>query len=178
VTYRICLVCLGNICRSPMAAAVLKSRLDKAGLTDRVTVESAGTGSWHIDEPADPRALGALRERGYDGTAHRARQFVAQWFADYDLVLAMDRDNFADLHRLAPDDPAREKIQLMRSYDPSAKATGELDVPDPYYGGADGFAHVLNQVERAADGLVDALQEELGDRGAAGPADRDDGGDR
>lgn len=164
MTYRICLVCLGNICRSPMAAAVLESRLDKAGLTDRVTVGSAGTGSWHIDEPADPRALGALRERGYDGTAHRARQFVAEWFEDYDLVLAMDRDNFAELHRLAPDDTAREKIQLMRSYDPSAKATGELDVPDPYYGGADGFAHVLNQVERAADGLVDALQEELGDR--------------
>lgn len=164
MTYRICLVCLGNICRSPMAAAVLESRLDKAGLADRVTVDSAGTGSWHIDEPADPRALGALRERGYDGTAHRARQFIAEWFEDYDLVLAMDRDNFADLRRLAPDDKAREKIQLMRSYDPSAKATGELDVPDPYYGGADGFAHVLNQVERAADGLVDALQEELGDR--------------
>lgn len=164
MTYRICLVCLGNICRSPMAAAVLQHRLDQAGLADHVTIGSAGTGGWHVDEPADPRALSALRERGYDGSAHRARQFTAEWFDDYDLVLAMDSDNLADLRRLAPDDTALNKIGMLRSYDPSLSATGELDVPDPYYGGADGFAHVLNQVERAADGLVDALRKELGDR--------------
>lgn len=164
MTYRVCLVCLGNICRSPMATTVLRHRLDQAGLAGRITIESAGTGAWHVEQPADPRALTALRERGYDGSDHFARQFTADWFDEFDLVLAMDSDNFADLHRLAPDDTAKSKIGMLRSYDPSAAATGELDVPDPYYGGADGFAHVLSQVERAADGLVDALREELGDR--------------
>jgi protein-tyrosine phosphatase len=146
-----------------MAAVVLRHRLDKAGLSDRVTVESAGTGSWHVDEPADPRALAALRERGYDGSAHRAQQFDGRMFDDYDLVLAMDGDNLDTLNRLAPTDADRAKIRMLRSYDLTAVTAGDLDVPDPYYGGADGFAYVLNQVERAADGLVDALQEDLGD---------------
>ena len=164
MTYRICLVCLGNICRSPMAEVVIKHRLDKVGLPDRVSVESAGTGEWHIGEPADPRALAALRERGYDGTAHRARQFTADWFGRFDLVLALDQDNYAELTRLAAARGVEARVRLFRSYDPAARAAGELDVPDPYYGGADGFAHVLNQLERAADGLVDSLQEELRDR--------------
>lgn len=144
-----------------MAAVVIQHRLDKVGLTDRVSVESAGTGAWHVGEPADPRALAALRERGYDGTAHRARQFTADWFERYDLVLAMDQDNYAEL---AAARPSGTEVRLLRSYDPTSRATGDLDVPDPYYGGADGFAHVLNQLERAADGLVESLQEELGDR--------------
>jgi protein-tyrosine phosphatase len=164
VTYRICLVCLGNICRSPMAAVVIQHRLDKVGLADRVTVESAGTGAWHVGEPADPRALAALRERGYDGTAHRARQFTADWFGRYDLVLAMDQDNYSELSRLASAASDPPAVRMLRSYDPAARASGDVDVPDPYYGGADGFAHVLNQLERAADGLVEALQEDMGDR--------------
>jgi protein-tyrosine phosphatase len=147
-----------------MAAVVIKHRLDKVGLTDRVSVESAGTGEWHVGEPADPRALAALRERGYDGTAHRARKFTADWFDRFDLVLAMDQDNYADLTRLAAAHGSEARVRLLRSYDPAARAAGELDVPDPYYGGADGFVHVLNQLERAADGLVDSLQEELRDR--------------
>ncbi len=147
-----------------MAEVVLHHRLTKAGLADRVTVESAGTGSWHVGDPADPRALAALRERGYDGSAHRARQFADWMFDEYDLVLAMDRDNYDTLIGLARTDSDRAKIRMLRSYDPGAVVAGDLDVPDPYYGGADGFAHVLHQVERAADGLVDALQEELGDR--------------
>ena len=84
-----------------MAEVVIKHRLDKVGLADRISVESAGTGEWHIGEPADPRALAALRERGYDGTAHRARQFTADWFGRFDLVLALDQDNYAELTRLA-----------------------------------------------------------------------------
>lgn len=147
-----------------MAAVVIKHRLDKVGLADRVSVESAGTGEWHVGEPADPRALAALRERGYDGAAHRARKFTADWFDRFDLVLAMDQDNYADLTRLAATHGGEARVRLLRSYDPAARAVGELDVPDPYYGGADGFAHVLNQLERAADGLVDSLQEEMRDR--------------
>ena len=147
-----------------MAAVVIKHRLDKVGLADWVSVESAGTGEWHVGEPADPRALAALRERGYDGSAHRARQFTADWFDRFDLVLALDQDNYAELTRLAAAHGNEARVRLLRSYDPAARAAGELDVPDPYYGGADGFAHVLNQLERAADGLVDSLQEELRDR--------------
>lgn len=147
-----------------MAAVVIRHRLEKVGLADRVSVESAGTGAWHVGEPADPRALAALRERGYDGRAHRARQFTADWFDRFDLVIAMDQDNYAELTRLAAAHGGEPRVRLLRSYDPAARAAGELDVPDPYYGGADGFAHVLNQLERAADGLVDSLQEELRDR--------------
>ena len=147
-----------------MAEVVITHRLDKVGLADRVRVESAGTGDWHVGEPADPRALAALRERGYDGTAHRARLFRADWFDRFDLVLALDQDNYADLMRVAAEHGGETRVRLLRSYDPAARAAGDLDVPDPYYGGADGFAHVLNQLERAADGLVDSLQEELRDR--------------
>ena len=147
-----------------MAAVVIEHRLDKVALADRVRVESAGTGEWHVGEPADPRALAALRERGYDGAAHRARQFAADWFDRFDLVLALDQDNYAELTRLTAAHGGEARVRLLRSYDPAARAAGELDVPDPYYGGADGFAHVLNQLERAADGLVDSLQEELRDR--------------
>lgn len=163
VVYRICLVCLGNICRSPMAATVLRQRLQKAGLADRVSVESAGTGGWHVGEGADPRAVLALREHGYEPAEHSGRQFRADWFDRFDLILAMDEDNLAVLHRLAPTSEARNSVRLLRTYDPAA-AEGDLDVPDPYYGGADGFTHVLAQIERAADGLVDVLQEELRDR--------------
>lgn len=147
-----------------MAEVVILHRLEKVGLADQVSVESAGTGAWHVGEPADPRALAALRERGYDGAAHRARQFTVDWFDRYDLVLAMDQDNYAELNRLAAAYGGDTEVRMLRSYDPNARATGDLDVPDPYYGGADGFAHVLNQLERAADGLVDSLREELRDR--------------
>lgn len=146
-----------------MAATVLRQRLHKAGLADRVSVESAGTGAWHVTERADPRAVAALLEHGYEPSDHTARQFRADWFSQFDLILAMDEDNLAELHRLAPTDEARGSVRLLRTYDPAA-TEGDLDVPDPYYGGADGFAHVLAQIERAGDGLVDALQEELRDR--------------
>ncbi|MGH8774782.1 MAG: low molecular weight protein-tyrosine-phosphatase [Jiangellaceae bacterium] len=161
---RICVVCLGNICRSPMAAAVLRRRLDEAGISEHVTVESAGTGGWHIGGPADPRARVALRERGYDADGHRARQFDATSFNDYDLILVMDRDNVADVTRLAPDEASLEAVQMLRIYDPNALNSGDLDVQDPYYGGADGFARVLDQIEPAVDGLVHALRVELGDQ--------------
>ncbi|HEY9378709.1 MAG TPA: low molecular weight protein-tyrosine-phosphatase [Jiangellaceae bacterium] len=159
--FRICLVCLGNICRSPMAAAVLRRRLLDTGLADVVSVESAGTGSWHVGGPADPRTLVALRNRGLNGDGHRARQFTRASFAHYDLILALDRDNLAELHLLAPDDASRDKIQMLRAYDPLALASGDLDVHDPYYGSDDGFARVFDEIEPALDGLVQALTREL-----------------
>ncbi|WP_376778568.1 low molecular weight protein-tyrosine-phosphatase [Phytoactinopolyspora halotolerans] len=157
--FKVCVVCAGNICRSPMAEAVLRVRLANAGLSAHVEVSSAGTGSWHIGEQADPRARRTLQAHGYDAAAHRARQFTDSWFADFDLVLALDSANFADLQRIAPDDQARAKIRMLRSYasHDNGRHAADLDVPDPYYGGEDGFDHVLRLVEQAADGLVEAI---------------------
>lgn len=159
--YRVCLVCLGNICRSPMAEAVLRAKLRAAGLADDVVVDSAGTGDWHIGHGADARARAALMSRGYPAE-HIARQFSARWFAERDLVLAMDSANLTELRRLAPDPETAERVRLLRSYDP--KAIGDLDVPDPYYGGTDGFDLVLDQLERACAGLVDELRKALSTR--------------
>src|SRR6516162_7259180 len=99
--YRVCLVCLGNICRSPMAETVLRASLAEAGLAEVVTLDSAGTGDWHLGEPMYPQARRALARRGYDGSAHHAAQFQASWVADRDLVLAMDAGNLATLRRMA-----------------------------------------------------------------------------
>ena len=153
--YRICLVCMGNICRSPMAEAVLRAELDDAGLTGAVAVDSAGTGGWHIGDPMDPRARAALAERGYDGSGHRARRFDPDWFAERDLILAMDEDNLADLRAMTPDPETAARIRLFRSYDPTAN--DDATVPDPYYGGEDGFAYVLDLIESAAKALVATL---------------------
>ncbi len=146
-------VCLGNICRSPTAAAVLRDRIDKAGLSQQVEVDSAGTGSWHVGAPADPRAADTLRRHGYDDT-HRARQFQRHDFADFDLVLAADASNATDLRDLAPTPADAAKVRLLRSFDPASPPHAE--VPDPYYG-ADGFDEVLAIIEAASDGLVDQL---------------------
>jgi protein-tyrosine phosphatase len=153
VTYRICFVCLGNICRSPIAEVVMRSLLTDRGLDDRVDVSSAGTGDWHIGESADERAVAVLARHGYDGTQHRAQQFTRETFTANDLVVAMDSANRAALRRLAPD-TAIDKVRLLREFDPDATGT---DVPDPYYGGADGFDAVLAMVEAACEGLLDWL---------------------
>jgi low molecular weight protein-tyrosine phosphatase len=145
-------VCMGNICRSPMAALVFQHQLAQAGLDD-VTVASAGTGSWHVGDPADRRAQAALRRRGYP-TEHQAQQFRPEWFDTYDLVVAMDRDNQRDLRRLAPTRPQGDAVRLMLEFDPMAEG---LDVPDPYYGGADEFDGVLAQIESACRGLLSHL---------------------
>jgi protein-tyrosine phosphatase len=146
-------VCLGNICRSPMAEAVMSHRLERASLTDVVQVDSAGTGDWHVGERADRRARAALTERGY-ALDHTARQFQQHWFGSRDLVLAMDGDNQRALNRLAPGPDDRDKVHLLRTFDPAA---GEIDVPDPYYGDARGFHRVLDIIEAACDGLLEHL---------------------
>lgn len=158
--YRICVVCLGNICRSPMAEVVLRSRLQQAGLDGKVELESAGTGDWHAGEDMDSRARTELTRRGLDGSGHTARQIQASWLADYDLLLAMDQSNVAGLSELAgDDDDLAARIRLLRSFDPDA-ATG-AEVPDPYYGGPEEYAEVFDLVEAAARGLVSQLQAEL-----------------
>jgi protein-tyrosine phosphatase len=150
--YAVALVCLGNICRSPTAHVVLEQRLADAGLDDRVEVHSAGTGDWHLGEPMDPRAAAALREAGYDPSRHRARQYDASWEATHDLVLAMDHQNLTDL--ADPGSGPGDRVRLFRDFDPVG--TGG-EVPDPWYGGPDGFALVLTMVERTADVLVAEL---------------------
>ncbi len=146
--YSISLVCLGNICRSPTAQVVLEARLAAAGLDDRVTVRSSGTGDWHVGRPMDGRAAATLEHAGYDATRHRAQQYDESRASADDLVLAMDHDNLADLGGRT------DRVAMFRDFDPVE--TGE-DVPDPYYGGADGFREVLTIVERTADALVDRL---------------------
>ncbi|TDC04166.1 low molecular weight phosphotyrosine protein phosphatase, partial [Streptomyces sp. 8K308] len=155
MTFRICVVCSGNICRSPMAETVLRARLAEAGLDGDHTVDSAGTGGWHVGEPADPRAVAALAAAGYPAGArdHTARRFERDWFDRYDLVVAMDRGHERELRRLAPDQRAAAKVVLLLDHDPDAT---EPDVPDPYYGDDEGFAECLKIIERGVDGLLDA----------------------
>ena len=152
---RILFVCMGNICRSPTAEGVMRRLLDETGLAGRVEVESAGTGGWHAGEPPDERATLAARRRGIT-LAGAARQVRAADFRDFDLLIAMDRGNLRELLAVAPDEEAAEKVRLLREFDPAS--SGDLDVPDPYYGGDDGFEHVLDLVEAACRGLLDALR--------------------
>lgn len=161
MTYRVCFVCTGNICRSPMAEHVFRARVAEAGLADAVVVDSAGTGGWHEGDSADPRTVAVLEEHGY-GSAHTARRFRASWFAALDLVIALDEGHLRELRRLAPTPEAAAKIRLLRSYDPEAGA--ELDVPDPYYGGREGFEECLEMVETASEGLLAAVRDEVEER--------------
>ncbi|MFC4784610.1 low molecular weight protein-tyrosine-phosphatase [Nocardioides sp. MAHUQ-72] len=150
--YAIALVCLGNICRSPMADVVLGARIEEAGLAERVTVASSGTGGWHVGDPMDRRAAATLTAAGYDASRHRARQFTPAWLEEFDLVLAMDAQNLADIGGEAA------RVRLFRDFDPLVPG-GE--VPDPYYGGADGFEEVLTMVERTAATIVAHLEAAL-----------------
>jgi protein-tyrosine phosphatase len=154
-TLHVCFVCLGNICRSPTAAAVMRRRLVEAGLGGRVTVDSAGTGSWHVGHPPDPRAVEEADRRGValEGVA---RQVMADDFGRCDIVIAMDARNLADLKAVAPSPEAAARIHLFREFDP--EAGDETDVPDPYFGGDDGFADVFEIVDRCALGLIEHLR--------------------
>ncbi|MFF0435078.1 low molecular weight protein-tyrosine-phosphatase [Streptomyces sp. NPDC004327] len=163
MTYRVCFVCTGNICRSPMAEHVFRARVAEAGLAGLVEVDSAGTGGWHEGDGADPRTVAVLDEHGY-GSAHTARQFRASWFPALDLVIALDEGHVQELRRLAPTSEDAAKIRLLRSYDPGAVAG--LDVPDPYYGGRDGFEECLEMVEAASEGLLAAVRDRVKERTA------------
>jgi protein-tyrosine phosphatase len=157
---RVCFVCTGNICRSPTAEVVFRQLLTGAGLAERVTVDSAGTGPWHAGRDMDPRARQALLARGYRPHRHVAKQFLATDFDRLDLVLAIDSGQLARLALLAGEaEEAVASLGLLRSYDPTAVLAGETDVPDPYHDG--GFEIVLDQIERACLGLLAALRPRL-----------------
>jgi len=161
--YRICFVCSGNICRSPMAEAVMARLVDRAGLSSLVGVDSTGTGDWHIGERADRRAVAALAARGYDGATHRAKQFDPQWFGERDLVIGLDRGHLRTLRSWAANAEERGRIHLLRSFDPAVgpDAGHVLDVPDPYYDGPAAFDAVLDQIEAACAGLLDHVRAAL-----------------
>ena len=164
--YRITAVCLGNICRSPIAEAVIRHRVEVAGLEDVVVVDSAGTGDWHLGYGADPRSLSTLAANAYELDGHTARQITPEWFADLDLVLAMDSTNYRNLMAMSAQSGGQPDLHMFRSFDPAlahvVAPDPELDVPDPYYGGDDGFSDVLAMIEQAADGLVAQLPSRLG----------------
>lgn len=143
-----------------MAHVVLERRLADAGLDARVAVTSAGTGGWHTGEPMDHRAAAVLSAQGYDPRRHIARRFSADWYTDNDLLLAMDASNYADMAELAPDAPSLQKLRLFRDFDPEATAD-DSEVPDPWFGGDEGFREVLTMVERTADALVAHVREQV-----------------
>lgn len=147
-------VCMGNICRSPTAQGVFLRKLEEAGLRDRVHVDSAGTHAYHIGEPPDPRAQDAALRRGFDLSDQRARKVARPDFSRFHYVLAMDEDNLAILRSLCAGEDCA-KVRLFMEFAPHL---GQRSVPDPYYGGHDGFGHVLDLVEAAAEGLVEHLR--------------------
>jgi protein-tyrosine phosphatase len=152
---RILFVCMGNICRSPTAEGVMRSLVREQRLEDRIEIDSAGTGGWHAGEPPDARATEAAHRRGI-GLAGAARQIVPEDFARFDLIVAMDRENLRGILAMAPDEAAANRVRLLREFDP--EASGDLDVPDPYYGGDRGFETVLDQVTAACRGLLERLR--------------------
>ncbi|MGL5857508.1 MAG: low molecular weight protein-tyrosine-phosphatase [Angustibacter sp.] len=168
VSYRICFVCTGNICRSPMADVITRSLVADHELGSDVVVSSAGTGSWHVGDGADPRAIRALADAGYDGSAHLAQQFDPTWFDRLDLVVALDSGHVRALRALAPSAAHRERVVLLGSFTPGSFTPGvgstadpgvtPLDVADPYFGDDAGFADCLAQIQDACRGLVERLR--------------------
>lgn len=154
---RVLMVCMGNICRSPTAEAVLRHRLEAAGLADRIQVDSAGTHAWHGGDPPDPRSIRHARRRGYDLTGLRARPVAASDYTAFDLILAMDGENFAWLEQRCPA-PHRPKLAMLSHHHVTLASS---EVPDPYGGDEADFDHVLDLVEDACDGLVAHLRARL-----------------
>ncbi|MDB5273078.1 MAG: protein tyrosine phosphatase [Chitinophagaceae bacterium] len=154
VLQRILLVCLGNICRSPMAEGILAHLVKERGLIQSIELDSAGTGAYHIGSDPDPRAQSTCLAKGIT-LHHKARQVKPQDFETFDYILAMDLNNYEALKKIAPHD----HLHLMRSFDPLAK--NDLNVPDPYYGGVEGFEEVYDMLYRSANGLLDHVLEKI-----------------
>ena len=150
-------VCLGNICRSPTAEGVFRHLAREAGLEGRLRIDSAGTGGYHVGAPPDARAMAAAQARGYDLAAIRARRIAPEDFEQFNLILAMDEDNLVYLRGIAPEN-SRAQLALLLDYAPGRQ---EREVPDPYYGGRNGFEQVLDLVDEACAGLLDELRRTL-----------------
>jgi protein-tyrosine phosphatase len=155
--FGILFVCMGNICRSPMAEGVFRQHVTQAGLEGRIVIDSAGTHDYHVGEPPDPRAQRAAGRRGYDLSMLRGRQVSRADFGEFDYLLAMDRMNLRVLERLCPSGHGH-KLKLFLEFSNDA---APREVPDPYYGGDQGFEHVLDLVEEAAQGLLAHLRGRL-----------------
>lgn len=158
---RVCFVCLGNICRSPTAEAVFVHLVREAGLSPHFEIDSAGTAAYHVGDSPDRRATAEARRRGVEMVS-RGRQFRRGDFELFDLVLAMDESNHADLVDLTSSPDQRAKVRRLREWDPESRGPHDLDVPDPYYGGDRGFAEVYDMVERSGRALLADLVERHG----------------
>ncbi len=154
---KICFVCLGNICRSPLAQGVFETLMTKENFQDLVHIESAGTGNWHVGKPPDKRMQTTAGKNGVTMNS-RARQFQPEDFDRFDLVIAMDQANLMDLSALCPPSIAEKKLRLFRSFDPENLSAKPLDVPDPYYGGDEGFDNVFNIVHRTSPKILEFIK--------------------
>jgi protein-tyrosine phosphatase len=150
---RVLFVCMGNICRSPLAQGVFENVLRRESLEDEVSVDSAGTGHWHVGSPPDERALSAASLRGLDLSAQRARQIAREDCQSFDYILTMDEENYHMVSSLC------RGSAVVRPFLDFATGSPEREVPDPYYGGPDGFEHVLDLVEEASEGLLENIRE-------------------
>ena len=168
---RILFVCLGNICRSPLAEGVFQHLLEEADRAHEFRVDSAGTGGWHTGEPPDPRSVAVAAKHGVR-LLGRARKVSSSDFSQFDLIVAMDRENLRNLRRQQKLSGGDAKLVLLREFDP--EANGELEVPDPYYGGPDGFDEVFRLVHRSCLRLVETLRDH--GRPARGPGSPGEGG--
>ncbi len=153
---KILFVCMGNICRSPTAEGVFRHKVIDAGLEDQIHIDSAGTIAYHIGHPPDPRAQKAALKRGIDLSTQRARKVTSKDFEAFDLVIAMDSDNYYELEAICPTGH-EDRLHMFLKF---AKNSRETDVPDPYYGGVNGFEVVLDLIEDASEGLLQHLQEQ------------------
>ena len=156
--YKILFVCTGNICRSPTAEGVLRSRVEAAGLSDKVMIDSAGTHGYHVGDAPDPRSVIAAKKRGIHIDGLRARQIAPGDFREFDLILGLDYEHVQHLRRMAPED-ATARTDLFLEY---AGATREKEVPDPYYGDQHHFEYVLDLIESATPPLIQKFQQQLG----------------
>lgn len=152
---RLCFVCLGNIIRSPLAEALFRHHAERRGVAHKYEVDSAGTGSWHVGEPPDPRMRRVAARHGlrYE---HRARQLTPGDIDRFDWLFVMDDDNYAHVMAMASLRGQGHKVRYLREFDP--QANGQREVPDPYYGGEDGFEQVYQVIDRAVQGLLEALE--------------------
>lgn len=156
---RVLFVCLGNICRSPLAEGLFQKKVEAAGLADRIEVDSAGTGGWHVGAPPDRRMAATAAGRGTDLSRLRARQLERADLGDYDHVFVMDKENLHDALALDPDGDHGTRVRLFREFDPEPD---DYQVPDPYYGGPEGFDRVYDIADRTTDAILERLRHAYG----------------